>query len=365
MTTGIFPVKYVNSTHTPMQAGDTVDPTTIPKSVRTQNQLQLLTDGLYVGSGLSLPAYYVGSAGTDAPTSGPEGAPYKTLDYALQQISAQSTDGSLSSKFVLALKAGETFTMVNSYNVTGDMTLAFWGSAYGDYNSPVVGSGCAPAYMSDLARPIIQSQPVNQTNGLYGCTGLRLQANSRLKLTGVQVNFASKPTASPALTLYDGTSDFVTGDNYGTSSLILDGVVANCTDTNSVYGLVGVKARGTLNLMQYATQFKVLGALTVSGSPTANILVRQYFIKMYPDYAGNNQNGVVLSTSLSPNASSGSGFMNLAWSLTQGLIVTGSTPSLATYPTLSDVDYGLRNYVTGIIRDQQFRPLNVICSQSL
>jgi hypothetical protein len=194
-----------------------------------------------------------------------------------------------------------------------------------------------------------------------GATGLRLVDTGTVILTGIKINFPAAPIPNPQLTAYGNLCDFVTATPYSKATLILEGMIANMTDVAAVYGLAGVHARASLNLMQYASQFQVLGIIANASAPVANLPPRPYMLKMYGDYPGANQQAGALSPTTA-NSSSGSGLMYLNWTETQAQYVTSTATNQASYPINFDVNYGLRNYITNIIRDMQSRPLNVIAS---
>lgn len=364
MTANIKPVKYdpVPKTHTPMIAGDTIDPTVIPKSTRSGNQLKILDDGLYLGTRLLRDVYYISSAGQNLPTFGTHDAPMQTLEYCLQQLVAQSLNADrIEGDITIALKAGETFPLTNSYRVAGKLRIAFYGdSNYGDFDGPLIGTGAYPSNMANLNRPIITNATI--TTIPRGTVGLRLQDNATLRLSGIQVNLPARPSPAPQLADYGNLCDFVTAVDFADAALITEGVIINMLDANAVHGFAGVHARGTLNLMQYASQLQVGGVtLTEATATPQSLLARKWFFKMYYDYPGANQTIGALDPSTA-NASSGSGFLKLNWSEVQAQTVVGSATNLSSFPFMFNVTYGMRNYINGLIRDQQSRPLNVIAS---
>jgi hypothetical protein len=356
----------VNLVTRPMDSTAQLPPAQVPVSARGGNTVQNLADGLYVGTVLPQPVVYVnGSSGADAPTSGAKATPYKTLDYALAQAIANSTNTQLTSPVTIALQCGQTFACTNTIPVYAGalVTLTFYGdSQYGDFNSPPVGTGANPAQMSDLVRPIIVPV-VGNVNSQWVMAGFNMWGGS-IKLLGVQLNLPAAP-ASPSITLYSQYADFVRSMNYATPGYLnFEGSVANITDTNAYWGLCGVFARSTaLTLTQFGSQFRVNNTLLQDGTATtAQLQARQYFVKFYADYAGNNQQSMVLSGS-SSNTSTGSGILNLTWADTEALSVASGKTNQATFPIMFNLNYGFRNYVYGLLNDQQQRPLNIQSSR--
>lgn len=352
--TSYFPVVYNNNQHQPMQSGDKVDTSIIQVSARSYNEIQILTDGLYVGSIPALPVVYVTSAGTDATTSGAAATPYKTLDYAISQVVTNAASTGV--KATIALKSGETFTIGQRTTINGDLVITFYGDAnYGDFNSANVGGKVEPYYMEDLVRPIIQTQAL-LVNSLYQSSGLTI--NGSITLNGVKIQLPSSPNPLPQPTQYATVDMFL-----GTGNLNINGIVVNNSDTTSVFGFVGVTARSKIKLEQLGCQFLVNNRqLSSTANPvptTAELLERANFLKFYADVAGGDHTSINLNpTSL--NSSNGSGFLELYWSEAERQLVAGSSYNLATFPSLTDPTYGLAQYFTGLRRDQQSRTLNVI-----
>ena len=363
MTADIKPVKYDASlrVHTPMEDGDTIDPAVIPLSARTNNRIRSLTDGLYLGDSLAKNIYYVNSDGQNLPVMGDKSSPMQTLEYCLQQILAQSITGSIEGDVTIALKAGQTFALTNSYNVSGRLRLTFYGDAnYGDFNSTPIGTGAHPYNMADLARPIIANTVPSTIP--RSAAGFRLVGSGSLRMSGIQINLPARPSSLPTPDEYGNLCDFVTATDYSNSSLILEGTIANMTDAQAVYGLLGVHARANANLMQYASQLRVLNALLVdTDAPAQSLIARKYFFKMYYDYPGNNQQQGALVASTA-NSSTGSGLLKMNWSEVQALTVINQSTNLASFPAMFSQAYGMRNYIFNLVRDQQSRPLNVIAS---
>lgn len=355
----------VNLVTRPMDGSAQVPPAQIPVSARAGNTVQNLVDGLYVGTVLPQATVYVnGSSGNDVVSAGAKASPYRTLDYALAQAIANSTNNQLTSPVTVALQCGQTFAFTNTVPVyNGLVTVTFYGDAqYGDFNGAPIGTGANPAQMSDLVRPIIVPV-VSNVNSQWVMAGFNLWGGS-IKLLGVQLNLPAAP-ASPSITLYSQYADFVRSMTYATPGyLIFDGSVANITDTNAYWGLCGVFPRSTaLTFIQYGSQFRVNNTLLQDATATtAQLQARQYFVKFYADFAGNNQQSMVLSGS-SANTSTASGLLNLTWADTESLSVATGKTNQASFPIMFNLNYGFRNYVYGLLSDQQQRPLNIQSSR--
>lgn len=350
----------VQKAHRPMVPGtDALNPTIIPLSARANNKLVALTDGLYLGDSLPNAVYYVNSAGVDT-AAGTKAAPWKTLDGALTNILALA-GGSYRANVTLALQAGQTFPLTHDLTVLGgSITLTFYGDpAYGDFNSATIPtSGADPAVMSDLQRPVI-TPASSQVNAQWKIAGFNLMAGA-VTLTGVTVTLPNAP-ASPAQNLYSNACDFVRCLNGGTGVVTLYGSIVNAADVTAFFGFLGLLARA-LNptLVQFASQFRVAGLILQDSTATQpQLIARANLIKFYADFAGNNQQLGTL-TPVATNSSSGSAILNLIWSDTESLTVNTGKTNQATFPLLSNQNFGLRNYFTGLTRDQQQRPMNAV-----
>jgi len=346
------PVVYdaATKTHRPLGAGEAVDAANIPLSSTQYNGLKVFPDGLYTGPSLNSLVYYVANEGTDDPAHGTEAAPFKTLDYVISYITNQD-NGQYRSGVTIALKAGETFVgPVEPLACYGDIHIAFFGDPkYGDFNSPLVNGTTAPADMADLQRPIIN---VQLQTGLTGQSGILLISSPRdvkrqVTLEGIQINLASGPHIT-------GAVDFITGFDASESRLLLLGTVVNITDPTSPFGLYGLTTRCLGGVYQRCSQFWVAGAPVTNATSTVNLAARNFFFKFYPEYPGNQEQGLDLY-----NGVPGSSLMTLSWSDVPSAPV-GASSSLGTFPTLQDPNYGLANYFFNLTRDQQGRPLNVL-----
>jgi hypothetical protein len=350
--------------HRPMTSGvEAVNPALVPLSARAGNTIQSVGDGLYVGGQLGSTAYYVNSStGVDDPAHGTKAAPFRSLDYALAYLSSQSPFGQYrAADTTIALQAGQSFSMNADFNIYGGrVTLTFYGDAqYGDFNGAPIGTGAAPAWMADLNRPVI-TFAVQNISAQWYMNGIN-RLGGTVIIRGVKLNLPAAP-ATPSIGLYSQNIDVVRSPSLADAGYVqLVGSIVNMTDTNAYFGFLGVQARALgLNLTQFASQFQINGLLmnAASGPSAAQLLARQYFIKLYADIPGNTTTSVLSPTSA--NSSSGSGILNLSWTDTEALTVTTGKTNLGTFPANFDLSYGIRNYFFGLQKDQQSRPLNVI-----
>ncbi len=355
----------------PMVPGsDQMSPTLVPLSAVAANQLQSLADGLYVGKygtiGSPLTVYVNTSTGVDAPTSGSSTTPYHSFDYAMAQVQALFPGGQLNGYVSVSLQAGQSFTMNNDVTVYGgSLQIQFYGDPqYGNVNTSF-GSGANSQNMSDLERPTL-SFASSIVGGLNHLAGFNRQGGS-VAFVGIALSLPAAPSA-PSISLYTNYSDVVRNLDRSEPGLVsLTGCTVNMTDITSYWGFIGVHARSTnTTFAQFASQFLINGIqMSAANNPTTGQLQqRQYFIKMYADYAGNNQQTVFLSTT-SANSSTASGILNLTWADTESLAVASGKTNLGSYPIAFDINYGLINYIFNLNLDQSNRPLNVVSSRLL
>jgi hypothetical protein len=352
----------------PMDTADQIPPAQVPVSARANNQIQNLPDGLYLGPPVALPlVIYVNTAtGVDAPASGAQSTPYKSLDYALGQIASESNSGKLQTSITVALQAGQTFTTSNDVNIyDGTLTYSFYGDPnYGAFNTGPVGSGANPWMMTDLQRPIIAPQ-FTEVNSYWHLAGVNVYGGN-VALQGVTIQLPAAP-AEPAISLYSQFADFVRTISYSTGGYLdLQGAIVNMTDITSFWGLLGLSPRSTFNLIEYGSQFQIGGVLmNAAAAPTApQLAARSYFIKFYPDFVGNNQQqGVLYDTALT--ATPASGKLTVLWGDTESFVVETTKTNLLTFPICYDLTYGLRNYMYGVAFDSVNRPWNVNSSREI
>jgi hypothetical protein len=353
-----------------MDTGDQIPPMQVPLSATMGNILQILSDGLYVGSTLALPSvvYINNVTGVDAPGNGTMAMPYATIDYAVSQLTMASVNHQLSTSTVLALQAGQTFPIVNDINLYGGtLTFAFYGDMnYGAYSSPPVGTGAIPAIMTDLMRPVLVPAVSLTSTNLWHMSGVNLYGGN-ISLLGVELELPMAPSG-PSISLYSDAADFVRSMNYATPGYLdLQGAIVNQQDPTAFWGVLGVHARSTsFSLIQYASQFQVAGMLIdlANMSTSPELMARPYFIKFYPDFIGSNQQqGVLYDTAIT--ATSASGLLKVLWADTQSYTIESTKTNLMSFPIAYDLVYGLRNYFYGITYDSLMRPVNVIPSRTI
>lgn len=351
--------------HRPMDSGATVPPTAVPVSTTLGNIVQSLSDGLYVGNQYGLVLYVDSVNGNDANAGTTTGAPLKTLDHAYTVLNALFPIRYSGQNITIALKANQSYPVSTDFSIypNSSLLITFYGDpAYGNWNGPAIGTGCNPWNMADLERPIIQPQ-VSQVSGLWKLAGIN-NYGGNLSLAGVTVQLPVAP-ASPSISLYGGYVDFVRHvQAVDEGCLSLAGVIFNMLDVNAYWGALGVMARATMRFDQFCTQFQIAGKLmNAANSPTtAQLQARQYFIKFFQDFAGNNQQLLYLSTATS-NSSGGSGFIRASWSDAAAMVVTGTSTNLSSYPLAFDPGYGLINYIFGLNKTANGTPLNFISSR--
>lgn len=343
------PIVQQSSTHRQLGASDRLTPDSIPVSAFGGNLVKSRDDGLYVGTMLEKPVLYVAANGTDATTRGTKAQPLKTLAYAFNLMNS----GPQGYSGTIALRCKDTFDMSSLHQLRGNVVITFYGdSVFGDFDSPKVGQA-DPAVMETLERPIINVMPL-KVDSMWACGGFDVNGY-RLSHRGVRVELADVPNPVPAQTDY-GVTDYITGDS-GTFETF--GVIVNRRNYRSYSGLLGIKAQSELVYKQYATQFRVMDSLMDGASDPSYLASRVYFIKFYVDAPGNNTDFVRMSAD-ALSSSAGSGLLKLLWSDVQRLNVASGAYNLNTFPVLSHQSYGFANYVHGLRRDQQSRPLNVI-----
>src|ERR1700682_970811 len=320
----------VNQVIRTMDTGSYLPPAMLPVSKVPGNTLQDLSDGLYVGGNVALPAViYVNTmTGVDAMGNGTLAIPYKSLDYALAQLTAAPLNMQLQTSAVIALQAGQTFSMMNDLNLYGGtLTFTFYGDTnYGSYtNVPVLGTTTDPEFMSNLARPLIEPA-VSSVNGYWHLAGINVYGGN-VVLKGVTVQLPMAP-AQPSISLYSNAADFVRAMNNTTDGYLeLLGAVVNMMDITAFWGILGLNPRSSYSLIQYGSQFQVggtlLNAVALPAPTMAQLAARQYFIKFYPDFVGNNQQqGLLYNTAAT--ATNASGILKVMWADTQSFIITNN-----------------------------------------
>ncbi len=373
MTTFQLPSFYdsTNVVTRPMDTGAQIPPAQVPVSAQTGNQIQVLADGVYAGQyslpGSPLTVYVNTSTGTDAPASGAKTAPYASLEYAIAQVSALFPNSLFNGIVNIALQAGQTFVVGTDHSIYGGLlNITFYGDTqYGDFNALIGTPGTYSQLMSDLVRPIL-TFTTSIVAGQSHMAGFTRHAGS-IAFTGVQLNLPAAP-AAPSIASYGLNCDVVRNPDYSAPGQVsLYGSIVNLTDITSFWGFIGTLSQSIgCNFVQFGSQFQIQGTLlsaTSSPAPTtAQLTARQYFVKFFAGYAGNNQQTGLLSPT-SATSSTASGIINLSWADTEALVVTTGKTNQATFPIMFDQTYGFRNYIYGLNRDQQSRPLNINSSR--
>lgn len=354
MTTYYPPLIYKQTNHAHQPAGDSeeVDPKYIPVSTAAENHIVKNSDGLYSGPliGGKRVFYLDADDGVDAPDGGAKTKPLKTIGFCHNLITALS-GGPFMGNVIVALKAGQTFpTNGGVFFCSGHITYTFWDDLqYGDFDGPAIAGTTRPAIMEDLSRPIIQVVKQADASGQSGIVFLPTLMKQPVSCTlmGVRVDLLGGSYST-------GFVDFITSLEDSQSSVRLIGSIINMTDPTSDFGLYGIDASSNGYLYQYASQFLVQGQKVESGSTVAALTARKKFIKMYPDYNGNHQDGLQLYS-----GADGSGFLSISWSDITAMPVLSGKSNLATYPLLQEAGFGLGNYILNLNRDPHGRPYNV------
>jgi len=210
-----------------------------------------------------------------------------------------------------------------------------------------------------LDRPVVISD-VQQDN-VTNCWYMRsiVLKDSTFRSYGVQFDIPATPSTTGLQTsAYSVYSDMFQCID---SELTVDGVIINKLSDDSNFGFMGVKSRSKGILRGYASKFLVRNAqLASAGAGSVALANRPFFIKLLPDMPSGdtkNENYSLVPTSTGPTPSSA--MLELQWTLTQSMTdaVSGSA-SLASFPT-GVASYGIGNYIYGLTRDAQRRPLNV------
>lgn len=353
-----------------MDSNATIPPAQVPVSQTSGNLIQVQADGIYVGShswfGSQITLYVNASEGSDSGT-GTRTVPFATLTHALNAAAALFPDQQITGSVNIALQSGQTFAFPSSdINVYpgANLCFTFYGDPnYGDFDTLVAGTQCKSQYMSDLQRPVITFN-VAQKSAQWTMNGVNRYGGS-VSFEGVSLNLPQAP-ATPSIALYSIYCDVVRNMDQSAQGYVrLLGSTVNMTDTSAYWGFMGTLS-GSLStsFVQFGSQFLINGQQTSAANKpsTVQLTQRQYFIKMFAGFAGNNQT----TGTLQPNATNSttqSGVISVSWADTESLTVSGSKVNQASYPIMFDINYGFRNYIYGLQSDQQQRALNVLSSR--
>lgn len=357
-----------HSAHRPMVLGqDVIYPQMIPLSAQPGNKIMILSDGVYYGATPGRSTIYVSTNnGNDNPSAGTQAAPYKTLDYAIQQNFA---NGVLNNSLTILLQANQNYNFTGRYTLDKDaeLIIAWYGDpTYGDYPSRISNGNVDSATMPDLQRPVIVNNWALSGVQAYQ-SGFNIVRNATFGIWGVKVNIASLQGTPPVLDAYGNQCDFVTFvEGAGPGRVANWGCIINKPDTVTAFGFLGVTARATTpTWVQYASQFKIQDVLVdAQGGTPDRLTARKWFVKLYPDTPGNNQfTGTVKPTT--SNSSPGSAMLFANYTDVAAMVNATGKSNMATYPVLFDASYGLRNYIFGLNADAQQRPLNFIVGRRM
>lgn len=356
----------------PMDGNTVFTPGLVPVSAGIGNLIQQYGDGLYVGqqsTAADYTTFFVNTSTGSNLNPGTQTQPFQSFEYAATYVQALFPNGLYNGYVVILLQAGQTFPMIADFNIYGgNLKIGFYGDPqYGNYNSAPVGTGADPAMMSDLERPILAPASSNY-NAQWKIAGFNRYGGS-VDFIGISIQLPAAPASpSPSPTLYGPQSDVVRNVNHDqTGYTTLIGSLVNMTDPTAYWGFIGVQARSTGGtLVQYGSQFLVNGLqMSAANSPTtAQLTARQYFIKFYADFAGNNQQLILVGNSTA-DSSSASGILKVTWADTEQMAVASGKTNQASYPVSFDLTYGLRTYVYNINYDQQQRPINFLASRQI
>jgi hypothetical protein len=347
----------------PMDSGALIPTTALPISATDGNVIQNLSDGLYVGQYTGLVLFVNANAGSDSNPPGQIGQPFQTLAHTFSVLNGLFANGQFTGNVIVALAAGQTYTWNADFVIYGgNIEFTFYGDpTYGNYNSAYVAGTTAPWWMgTTLERPIIAPTSYTNTGGQNMMYGID-RFGGNVSFAGVQINLPAAPS-SPNITNYGSNSDFVRNwINPVIGEVSMVGTICNMTDIGGFWGFMGMLARSITFFSQAASQFLVNGIeMSSANNPTsAQLAKRQYFLKFYPDYAGNNQTQTWLSGT-SSNSSTGSGILFCSWSDTEALVVTGSATNLGTFPPSFLSGYGLINYIYNLNTTANGQPLNFL-----
>jgi len=350
-----------NNGHRPIEDGDKLVPEAIPVSQVEGNGLSAVEDGLFISS-LSAPATRVfvdPATGVDDEQHGQRATPFKTLMYALHQLNSTDIGGAGFSRvggtFTVMLMVGQTYVLSESVELAGvTLQFGFYGDDRGDWDTQINSTTLELA--ADVARPVINNMFVtNPQTNLIEATRL-FSRNQRwpsaVEFHGVHINLAE--TSATNL----GVVDIIDGPD-----VLLVGSIVNKTGLGPS-GFMAVRSTHHSTFTQFASQFKIINRLInksqgQDGITFADLEARSMFVKFYLGLGGvNYQWDRLLYSPQALNSSNASGLLDLHWHDTIEQASDGLT-TMASYPTLSDLNFGMGKYIQGLRRDQQGRSINV------
>lgn len=359
----MFRIPIVNNNgHRPLDPVDQLDPAVIPVSSAAGNQMQVDAEGLFVGIGDREPTqvFINTSTGVDAPTSGSQATPFKTLAYALSQIQGRPDKNlkTFGAVYYFNLMVGQTFELTSQIEIQDtEIHIGFYGDARGQWNTQI---GLTQLQLlSDVNRPVLKNRVLLNANSLISCSKFLTYGSAKVYFHGLNIELA-EPSGQTGTW---GVPDLVDGP---------DLEIIGCRVNKLGYsftGLLSVRSDRTQRFRQYGSEFLIKGKRIntgqgVGGITLADLEARKHFIHFYLGAGAADFMWDALQ--LDPdalNSSNGSGILTLLWTDT-GVQSIGGVNSWSTYPPLADASFGLAQYMRGLRRDQQGRPTNVISGRS-
>ena len=346
--------------HRPYVEGEVIKPETIPVSSFPGNELFSTPSGLYVGKFTLPPTIKVDPAnGVDNYVLHQSSAiTVKSLDFALYLVETHRPR-----QAAILLLPGTPHSLRKIYTLRDvSLTIGFYGEPAFDTIDNYNGNGkLASQFVASLVRPVVIADVVqDQATSLWTCGCLHM-VNSTLRLVGLHLSIPARPSAEALQqSAYSVFSDLVRLEG---STLSLQGAYVNKLSPDSCFGLVGVASQTRGRIRSYASVFAVENAILASTSANSIALAnRVFFIKLLPDEPSGDQRTQhysLISTSVGPTPSSA--MLEIFWTLTKSLLDSNNQTIQASFPDGSAA-YGIGNYIFGIVRDAQRRPINVSCN---
>lgn len=337
--------------------GEQVEISRIPISEAEGNELLANPDGLYYGRFPLPPTIYLDTVtGVDniaAVKANPSTAKLKTLAYALQQIALARP-----SNITLLLKSGQSYALAAVAIESCDLTIATYDDPiYGLATGYLGASQILNCYHTNFTRAKITATFANDVNtGCWYIDDLLIRY-SYLRCLGIQFDIPAAPGINVAESSYAVTSNMITlvDTQFGTN-----GCIVNKLSHDSKFGFFGVAPGHTSRYRQIATRFLSEGVALADDSNQTALANRKYFIKIMADVPPNNSR--YNNYSMVPTGTGSllpTGLLDFYWAVSYGGIDPANSANYqATFPAV-DSTYGVRNYVYGVQRDLQGRPMNV------
>jgi hypothetical protein len=350
---------HTNKVHRPLVEGEEyINPVFLPISSFVGNRLLYRDDGLYVGAHPCPRVFKVeGVNGVDSlpAHSMPETVVCKTLDFALGTIETLKP-----SSAEIWLSAGQRYEVVTTRKLSNcDVLFGFYNEPkYVDHLGYRGDSTLVGRRHTDVARPTIFATPTWDTvTGCWYVPQLRLE-NSQVSFFGTRFEISGPTIPGLQASAYSVASDLLRVRN---SSVSIDGCLVDKVGAGSCFGFLGVEDGSHGVLRGVASQFLLGGAqITSANFGAAALSYRAFYLKLLPGYpVGNTKHERYSMVATSLGSTPTSALLDIHWTLSQAVTdaITGSD-SLATFPTNSS-SFGLANYIFGLVRDTQNRPINV------